>query len=177
MLSKNKYTDDSLSKLSFNELIKIILRFQKKMDTSIVNPNHTREDLLFWPKTVIIKEIISIQNMPTLPKIYHNVAINLIKYYIGRNKDYANIITTLNKKYEEEHINTRENVNLFKSQKQQLQIIITESEKKSSDTIKKLNNKINSLKQQVKIYEENERKKELDKIVTKDLKDWYIIEK
>tara|TARA_B110000208_G_C11655297_1_gene389552 strand:+ start:101 stop:634 length:534 start_codon:yes stop_codon:yes gene_type:complete len=177
MLSKNKYTDDSLSKLSFNELIKIILRFQKKMDTSIVNPNHTREDLLFWPKTVIIKEIISIQNMPTLPKIYHNDAINLIKYYIGRNKDYAHIITTLNKKYEEEHINTRENVNLFQSQKQQLQIIITESEKKSSDTIKKLNNKINSLKQQVKIYEENERKKELDKIVTKDLKDWYIIEK
>ena len=52
------------------------------MDTSIVNPNHTREDLLFWPKTVIIKEIISIQNMPTSPKIYHNVAINLIKYYI-----------------------------------------------------------------------------------------------
>ena len=176
MLSKIKYTSESLSKLSFNELIKIILRFQKKFDTSLINPNHTRDDLLFWPKTVIIKEIISLQNMPPLPNIYNTATINIIKYYIKRSNDYANIITVLNKKYEEENINNRDNVNLFLSQKQQLQTIITDIEKKSFNTINELNKNIDTLKIKLNKYKANDNNKELDTTLTKDLKDWYIVE-
>ena len=174
---KTKYTVESLSKSSTNELINIILKFQQKMDTSIINPNHTREKLIFWPKTVIIKEIISIQKLPILPKTYHNVTLNLIKYYIQRSFNYAEIITNTCKKHDEETNNTNDNVRLFQSQKTQLQNIITESEKKTSDIINELNKSVDNLKQQLQIYEENERKREQYKIETKDLKDWYIIEK
>ena len=144
-----KYTSDSLSKLSANGLINIIMRIQNRMVNSPANLEHTRDKLMKWSKQLLIDEVLSLQKTPSLPKLFGNTGtLQMLKYLKQRNIEYCDFITSNYNDHEIQVNDLNETIKHYKSQYKQQHELMIQSEANWDLTFGNLNAKLETVQSQ-----------------------------